>query len=387
MSTFIIQWRLLFQVRRFICVLTVEGIERAMSFFALFIMVQMILPTIVCWSRCGKYDDTHGKWVDTVECQNNPHLCSPHFLSGPHEAYMFSQVWLPHNCAYFRFTNTSLFLASRRLAELYPSSVKANGGKLKIIFMGDSALRGIICGISRVLSGSEVFGPCMNRVCGDCIQFNTISYPEMGKIFDIPFGDSLILTFIYVKTFQTHSHLDWLVESTIDYNPAYALVFHQGIWDYDEYARTHRNETAPETECDGVYLPIAKAAASEAANHTMHDLGYFGKEHNLRLIFRNTHYNARYPAPCDRYFDELLLNSGWELWDNHRMSKEVWRDQTHDGFHFDRSDMCTVEDHTKERLYFEEHHRNYPGMLEAQLAQSLLNSIFHDVIPQLVINR
>ena len=37
---------------------------------------------------------------------------------------------------------------------------------IQIVFMGDSALRGIFCGITRLLSGSEIYGPCINTVCG-----------------------------------------------------------------------------------------------------------------------------------------------------------------------------------------------------------------------------
>ena len=75
-----------------------------------------------------------------------------HFYGGlgAGEAVHYSNIWLPHNCSYHRFTSTSIHACSKYTLANMPRHVidpMAAAKKLHIYFYGDSALRGIINGI------------------------------------------------------------------------------------------------------------------------------------------------------------------------------------------------------------------------------------------------
>ena len=49
-------------------------------------------------------------------------------------------------------------------------------------------------------------------------------------------------------------------------------------------------------------------------------------------------------------YDILIVDtSGWSLWDNRRISQDVFAWETFDGFHFDRENIFSVEDHIHAR--------------------------------------
>lgn len=102
------------------------------------------------------------------------------------------------------------------------------------------------------------------------------------------------------------------------------------------------------------------------------------REFDVRLIYRTNHYNTRFGVLCaDKQFETLLTGSIYEIWDNKRISRNIWKTQTYDGFHFDRTYIHSIEQHIEKLSYWV---GDFPGQLEIQLAQSLLNSIFYDVI-------
>ena len=82
---------------------------------------------------------------------------------GEKQALEFSEVWLPDSCSYHRFTN-------RTFHECAAFNVKRHnatrGDKFHIWVFGDSIMRGVICGLTRILAGSETFGPVNNSICG-----------------------------------------------------------------------------------------------------------------------------------------------------------------------------------------------------------------------------
>ena len=114
----------------------------------------------------------------------------------------------------------------------------------------------------------------------------------------------------------------------------------------------------------------------------MTSLSKFGNESKVRLIYRNNQYNSRFGALCaDEEFERLLQNTQWEIWDNRAISKDVWQNQSYDGFHFDWPVMTyTVEDHAKYNAIHQAKFSQAPGMLAMQLAHSLLNNLFHSVM-------
>lgn len=85
-------------------------------------------------------------------------------------------------------------------------------------------------------------------------------------------------------------------------------------------------------------------------------------------------------AHCaDDRVEKMLVKSGWDVWDNRNISKDVWRNQTYDGFHFDRTDLHTVADHVQGRK-----ESRAAGMMEMTLTQSLLHQLFGDTVRQFV---
>eukprot|EP01036_Dinobryon_divergens_P029035 gene29035-38081_t len=145
---------------------------------------------------CERGKDNHGRWVsskdvdvdelakhilvDTIKhgysFERKQWISATLNTSESREAYHplvtalhYSQVWIPENCSYHRFSNASLYRSVQVLQEIMHSAGKSSAQQAKpvqIVFMGDSALRGIFCGITRLLSGSEIYGPCINTVCG-----------------------------------------------------------------------------------------------------------------------------------------------------------------------------------------------------------------------------
>ena len=125
-------------------------------------------------------------------------------------------------------------------------------------------------------------------------------------------------------------------------------------------------------------IDVSKLRASQFVNDTILELNVHAKANGVRMIYRNNHYNARFGTICaDEKFQNLLNGTDWEVWDNRRMSKESWVEQTYDGFHFDRTLQFSPQDHVNYRGFCLGKGWEAPGQLEMQLAQSLLNTLFY----------
>lgn len=105
-----------------------------------------------------------------------------HFLhpNGPGEALQFDDLWLPKHCSYLRFTNASLErCVDHEISKGAQSTMSGKTDKrVHLVFLGDSALRGVVCGLSRILSGSEVFGPSHNSICGGLLNIFFLIWPH-----------------------------------------------------------------------------------------------------------------------------------------------------------------------------------------------------------------
>ena len=144
------------------------------SFIILFLICLLkTYPTKL--RQCEKTKDTFGQWISSALVnQSITELGNirSHFIEynnsndkiistkGINTALHYSQIWIPNNCSYHRFTNESIHKSVDIL--LKNNNKISNRNFFHIIFMGDSALRGIFCGLTRVLSGSEIHGPCIN---------------------------------------------------------------------------------------------------------------------------------------------------------------------------------------------------------------------------------
>ena len=162
---------------------------------------------------CGEsdaYSDSAGFWIDKFTfASHNETFKKRHFL-GPvsEEIFMYDRVFLTKNCRMHRFTAKTLLylidlfrlLRNSRIGSSSTSSTRSSSSssstrssrdELKLVFFGDSATRGIFCGIARILSGSEIYGPTNNAVCGGIPNDPTnwrkgrsgpITYSSMNKL-------------------------------------------------------------------------------------------------------------------------------------------------------------------------------------------------------------
>lgn len=292
-------------------------------------LIHEVLNLEINLPRCRLYEDTYGRWLPSN--QLNSSLLSHFAHRDPGQATEFTNVWLPHNCYYYRFTNSTIITASQMLVQSINQSAPVNNVSINVLFMGDSALRGIYCAICRIYAGSERTGPIGNSVCGS--PFNReISIPFIHRKLDISFGSNLILSFMYVKSFYWKK-LDELLEYAITTIRPYAIVFNTGAWDFYEISkRSKLNQTAPAYCHTEEQEKVSALRSSNFVNKTVWYLSELSGQYKVRLIYRNNHWNNRFGVYCaDEKFEKLLTGTKWELWDNARMSEGIWVNQTFDG--------------------------------------------------------
>ena len=194
--------------------------------FSLFVLAASRLP----W--CSPSQASSGKWINSSSLINSTTnlLNFEKYYVGTSckRALEFSQAWIPASeCSIHRFTKSSIHRALKgRLAESKPvgrkKMVQTTDGIRRItwLFIGDSALRGIFCGVIHILEGSEVDGPCINRVCGGIDSdkdrgpkpskrkpgdpdniLGAVSYLVSNRVFEMAYFDTqLVLKFVYTKT-------------------------------------------------------------------------------------------------------------------------------------------------------------------------------------------
>lgn len=152
---------------------------------------------------CALQQDTYGSWlnVSIIDYDTNPvtrEFIDSHFFGGgPGEAMNFSMIWLPHNCSYHRFTAATL---EKMVEYIQAHDSKLTDGIVTIVFLGDSVTRGLYCSISRILAGSEVFGPLDNEACGNAHRKFVNSNPHY-PFYDVTFfGGKFKMSFCFVTS-------------------------------------------------------------------------------------------------------------------------------------------------------------------------------------------
>jgi hypothetical protein len=211
-------------------------------------------------------------------------------------------------------------------------------------------------GLLRVLAGSEVFGPCLNKICG----FADIAPPWHENLLQhnhVEFKD-LIISFVYIKSLTdalTRADIASTVADTASRQSSilYAVVLNTGAWDFDFIARKHKGTIAADECSSKETMNISQSRASPAINESMWELSCEASLLNIRLVYRNNHHNARFGTKCaDDDFQLMLRGSAWEIWDNRRLSDGIWMKQVWDGFHFDRHEINLVIDHKAQRDFY-----------------------------------
>ncbi len=174
----------------------------------------------------------------------------------------------------------------------------------------------------------------------------------------------------------------WQVEGNVHKKP-YSFVLNTGAWEFDKARVARESQRINATdECDSHEDRVQEAHRTSVEVQSMlNETGALGKQLGVRMIYRSSHYNSRFGINCaDGKLIPILKAAQWEVWDNTRISKDVWRTQCGDGFHFDRVHSHTVEDHAQKIAYARENQYESRGMMEMQLAQSILFYIFRDTI-------
>lgn len=338
-------------------------------------------------SKCSQYSDTYGEWLNI----NNDHgrhttnisSFSKYFIGDiPRENTIisFNKIWLPSNCSYHRFTNKTIHYCVEKQIEL---NSKANGKSniLSFAIFGDSGIRGIVCGIIRLLSGSELYGPNDNVICGGKKYGDPVSFKaQQHRYNDIYFyNGKLLITFTYVKDFLRN--LEGSITNLIKEN-YYAIILNTGAWDFYKVPRYYSSQQNVTEHCvTNESIDVSKGRSASWINDTMWRLSKLAESKKIRLIYRNSHYNKRFGTLCaDEAFESMIKGSHWEVWDNRRISKNVWMEQTMDGYHFDRNKAHSIEDHMQAINISLSKKKPVLGELEMQLSQSLLQSLFYDCI-------
>lgn len=177
---------------------------------------------------CSPRQSTQGYWIESTALVNmtEKHVKFERYYVGTSSRYAlsFSQAWVPSSeCSLHRFTKSSINTG------LLALPTTDSNKRFTWLFIGDSALRGIFCGIIRILEGSEINGPCINTICGG-VESNpgfdsgkqkhlqgAISYHLLNKPFEVVYFDGLLtLRFIYAKTLNTDPTLESVILSALE---------------------------------------------------------------------------------------------------------------------------------------------------------------------------
>jgi hypothetical protein len=219
-------------------------------------------------------------------------------------------------------------------------------------------------------------------ICGH-LKEGPKSFNFIFHLFGMNYGPHISLQFMYVKRMSDRITANYL-KKVLKTRPT-AVIFNTGAWDYLEIgkARFEKSVTSSE-DCDTqTDTEIANLRANTAAVEDYTQVGRIGRDLGVPLIYRTNHHNTRFGANCaDAQLLPIFQKAHWEIWDNARISEEVWKTQCWDGFHFDRTNTHTVEQHKEHIAASEVRHRESPGMLEMQLAHSLLFHLFRDTIQE-----
>lgn len=333
---------------------------------------------------CSREGMTYGRYEHCnapLDVTWKPEDFNPYFVhGGPGEGLGFSDIWLPFNCSYHRFTNTTAQHCAKSIQQHRNHSEEP----LHIVMIGDSSTRSIFCGITRVLSGSELFGPCINKVCGTPATL-PMTFHSLHQFHVIDFPPHFRFTFVYFRTLNTKGARETLLSSLTLHPSPFAIVFNSGAWDFDAPARARKTFKAPTEECENAEFEAArKERFSESALSVLKDFTAEAKNHpQTRLFYRNNHLNSRFGTLCaDRDMEALLKSSEfrekWSIIDARNVSKAVWYEQDYDGFHFDRHRKHTYDELKGYMAFFKSKNWIAPGQLETTLSQVLLHHLLYD---------
>lgn len=273
---------------------------------------------------CGRTEINNGRWINSSAPYHvswEPEEFEKYFIhGGPGFAVNFTQVWLSYDCSYHRWRNDTLQACAKHTA-----MKKNESSPLKIAFIGDSGTRGVFNGLTRLLSGSELYGPCSNVVCGN--PGLPLSYRNLHQIFHVPFPPHVDLIFMYYKSLLSKGSVA-AFKAVIDEKP-HAIIFNTGAWDFDHLSRSMKGRVAPHGCDNEAFEAIASARASPEVREALKEITKYANQHQVRLLYRTNHFNRRFGAHCadDKFLAMLQedeFRNSWDIWDNFNVSRDSW---------------------------------------------------------------
>jgi len=366
---------------------------------------------------CGPTDDKDGSWWESSNVkmfQNQMDYYQQKLFFGygnqeqdPYISLSFDRVFIPERCWMFHLDKEGVIQAANSYAARYRQP-------FRLLLLGDSATRGLYCGLERIMSGSELLGPSEGEICGSKIS-SRVSVKQSYEIYHTKFHTNFTVAFSYVtdlgsrkrsindvvsKAFKTFSHLS-------------AIILNTGAWDFDavsrrfEFPGPYPFQRATSNCYNNDYEEIRKKRVSQEALSELRDVASKSMKKGAKFYYRTNHYNGRFGIHCadDDLIDNITHavsqgnNSGDSLsyvgiWDNREISREHWRDQTADGFHFDRDWLHSRADHQHYLTVApsavgnpetqglgatsSSHYTRHIGELEQALVQSMLHRVLHE---------
>ena len=258
---------------------------------------------------CRKFGDTYGFWVNTSAAKMHPRARRHFYNEEWQEAIDFTHLWLPHNCSYLRFTNASIL----RSVQFFINSRQLTNNRLTVVFIGDSSMRSLFCGVVRVMSGSEVYGAVENVVCGGGMYGHVIAHKIKGWQ-ALDYGN-LTISYKFAKSFLNHAeHLDWQLEWAITEIKPFAVILTTGAWDFTPASGIHPVKPAGNEHCHSNETEsISIARTSPFINATLWDMGREAALRKVSVYYKNTHYNKRYGVRCVDERLEQILDERWVI--------------------------------------------------------------------------
>jgi hypothetical protein len=387
------------------------------------IIIQLSL-WVLCWATacrafaqndhgvgfCEEDMDAIGAWWDTQPIRafvNSQAYYQQRVYHGygdkqqnPYLALTFSRVFIPGDCWMFRLNHAGVLQAAT-------DTKKITGKPVHLLLLGDSATRGVFCGLARIMAGSETLGPNDNEVCGRRADTARVGPQQALRHYSLTYGGgAFTLHFGYVMSLGAKREVQTLVETIAKTVPLTHVVLNTGAYDFDSVSRKfefpgpYPFEHSTSVCYNDEYKAVGAARDNAEAKSELE--GIAAAVPTARMLWRSNHHNARFGVRCAD--DALLksikhdekLSSRWSVWDNRGLSHEHWRDQTSDGFHFDRDWLHASLQHQQyldiapgatgppEMQHLKAtdsmHYTRHVGELEQALVQSLLHRVFHPAL-------
>lgn len=324
-----------------------------------------ILQTVATLPPCLKFGDTIGSWHDINKSKGistkDLEWINNHFINNVRENFLhFPNIWIPNNCSYRQFNNDTIHRSVHyTLKQRVEKNRTLDNRRIEIIFVGDSAMRSIVCDICKILSNIDKGGLCDAP----------ISKLTSSQIHSVDYSKHLRISFVLFSKFQPRL-FDRQLKYSITRYP-YAIIFDTGAFDFTSIARIHTNDINGDKgskKCAVSAIPNYKIG--NVVNTSLWEINKLAIQYGVRLLYKNNYHNEQLGGDCmGKLFISLFDNSIFEIWDTKNISARLWQTQIK---------SALQSNGTYRHTTITKYQQN--TTINQQLSQSLLNAIFFDTI-------